>query len=108
MGSQVLDTICAAINAKQVLRVRYHDKLRLLEPYLLGEYSDNRPFLLAWMAQCEDDAAKAPGWQHYLVSQIGSLEVLAQTFDGARAGYNPAGDTRIRRILCSIPALKLV
>ncbi len=103
----MLDTICASIKAKQVLRVRYHDKLRLLEPYLLGEYSDNRRFLLAWMAQCEDDPAKAPGWQHYLVSQIGSLEVLAQAFDGARAGYNPAGDTRIHRILCSIPALKL-
>ena len=103
----MLDIICAAINAKQVLRVRYHTKVRLLEPYLLGEYSDNRPFLLAWMAECEDDTAKAPGWQHYLVSQIGLLEVLAQTFDGARADYNPAGDTRIRRILCSIPALKL-
>jgi WYL domain len=104
----VLDTICAAINAKQLLRVRYHDKVRLLEPYLLGEYSDNRPFLLAWMTRCEDDAAKVPGWQHYLVSQIGSLEILAQTFDGARTGYNPAGDGRILRILCSVPALKLV
>ncbi|MGH7651926.1 MAG: WYL domain-containing protein [Gemmatimonadaceae bacterium] len=103
----MLDAICAAINAKQVLRVRYHDKVRLLEPYLLGEYSDNRRFLLAWMAQCEDASAKAPGWQHYLLSQIGSLEILGQTFDGTRAGYNPAGDARIRRILCSIPALKL-
>ena len=107
MGSQVLETICAAINAKQVLRVRYHDKVRLLEPYLLGEYSDNRPSLLAWMAQCEDDPAKEPGWQHYLVLQIGSLEVLTQSFDGTRAGYNPAGDARIRRILCSVSALRL-
>jgi hypothetical protein len=104
----VLAIICTAINSKQVLRVRYHEKVRLLEPYLLGEYSDNRPFLLAWMAHCEDNAAKAPGWQHYLVSQIGSLEVLAQTFDGARADYNPAGDKRIRRIHCSPPALKLM
>jgi hypothetical protein len=102
----VLDTICAAISAKQLLRVRYHDKVRLLEPYLLGEYSDNRQFLLAWMARCED-TDKAPGWQHYLVSQLGTLEVLGQTFDGARVDYNPAGDTRIRRILCSIPVLKL-
>lgn len=107
-SSLVLNTICLAINAKQVLRVRYHDKVRLVEPYLLGEYADNRPFLLAWMTQCEDDPAKEPGWQHYLVSQIGSLEVLPQTFDGVRADYNPAGDTRISRILCSIPALRLL
>jgi hypothetical protein len=37
----MLDTICAAINAKQFIKLRYHDKVRLLEPYLLGEYTED-------------------------------------------------------------------
>lgn len=99
--------ICEAINGRRVLRIRYHDKVRLLEPHLLGEYSNGQPFLLAWLVRCEDDEAKPPGWQHYLVSQIQSLEVLPQSFERPRPDYNPAADNRISRIYCSLSALKL-
>lgn len=106
--SEFAERICEAISAKRLLKLRYHGKTRILEPYLLAEYADNRAFLLAWLVRCEEDATKPPGWQHYLLSQVESLEVLEESFDGTRADYNPAGDARIRRIQCSIPTLRLV
>jgi len=100
--------ICEAIRSTHSLRVRYHDKTRVLEPYLLGEYADKRTFLLAWMVRCEDDPHKPSGWQHYLVSEIHLLEVLDERFGGDRTGYNPVSDTRVRRIVCSVSALRIV
>lgn len=101
------DRICDAIRAKRVLRVRYHDSTRLLEPYLLGEYADGRPVLLVWMVRSEDDPTKQSGWQHYLVSSMQSLEVSEETFDGRRPDYNPIGDGRVQRVICAVSALKL-
>jgi len=98
--------ICAAVETRRLLRVRYKDRTRILEPYLLGEYADARRFVLAWMLLCEDDPAKAPGWQHYLLAQMQALEVLGETFDGERGGYNPVSDSRVKRVLCSVPALR--
>jgi hypothetical protein len=47
--------IVEAIKAMHALRVRYHNKTRVLEPYLLGEYADERRFLLAWMVRCDEE-----------------------------------------------------
>ena len=89
------------------LRVRYHNKTRVLEPYLLGEYADERRFLLAWMVRCVEEPQKAPGWQHYLLSEMESVAALPDTFDGNRTGYNPVSDSRVRRSICAIPVLKI-
>ena len=103
--SDLAQRICEAIKARRRLRLRYKDKTRVLEPYLLGEYADTRQLVLAWQIRCEEEPTKPPGWQHYLVAQIQALELLEEPFDGQRAGYNPVGDSRVQRVLCSLSAL---
>lgn len=98
--------ICEAVEGRRLLRVRYKDRTRILEPYLIGEYADARRFVLAWLVRCEDDPARTPGWQHYLVAQMQALEVLHEKFDGERDGYNPVSDSRVHHVLCSVPALR--
>ena len=98
--------ICEAVNARRRLRVRYKELTRILEPYLVGEYSDGRQFVLAWLVRCEDDPTKLSGWQHYLLTRIQALELLEEQFDCDRSGYNPVSDTRVERILCSVPVLR--
>jgi hypothetical protein len=100
--------IADGINNLRALRVHYHGKTRVLEPYLLGMYADQRAFLLAWMLRCEGEPQKPSMWQHYLLSDIASVELLADKFDGARAGYNPTSDHRVRHIVCAVPARKIV
>lgn len=100
--------ICDAINDMNVLRVQYHDRTRVLEPYQLGEYSDGRRFLLAWLVRCDDEPQKPSGWQHYLLSEMQAVDTLPQRFDGARAGYNPVSDDRVRHTVCAVPALKVL
>jgi hypothetical protein len=95
--------IAAAIKSMRLLGVRYHDKARVLEPYLLGTYADERQFLLAWMVHCVEDPEKSPGWQHYLLSGMQSVEVLPGNFDGTRPGYNPVSDSRVRHVIAAVP-----
>lgn len=100
--------ICEAINGMRLLRVRYHDRTRTLEPYLLGEYSDARRFLLAWLVRCDEEPQKPSGWQHYLLSEMQTVDVLPESFSGTRADYNPVSDDRVRRTICAVPALKVL
>jgi len=100
--------ICDAIAGMRRLRVRYHDTMRVLEPFLLGEYRDQRRFLLAWMVRCEEQPAKPSGWQHYIVTEMTDVELTSETFDGARGGYNPVSDERVSRTVAAVPALRIV
>ena len=42
-----------------------------------------------------------PGWRTYLIDEMRDAAALADSFAGARAGYNP-DDTRMRQIYCRI------
>src|SRR5438270_5751719 len=101
----VEQVIVESIKTMHALRVRYHNKTRVLEPYLLDEYADERRFLLAWMVRCEEEPQKSAGWQHYLLSEMQAVDVLPDRFDGTRAGYNPVSDDRVRRTIRAVPAL---
>lgn len=100
------DQLCKAIRSRLLLRVRYHDRLRIIEPHLLGEYADGRTFLTLWLVRCEDDKPSREGWQNYAVPDIGRLEQLDETFS-TRDSFNPAADARVGRILCAVPVLRM-
>jgi hypothetical protein len=96
-----------AIANQRLVRVMYREKRRVLEPHMVGEYSDHRRVLVAWQRLNEADPSRAASWQHYLLSEIRTVEELADPFDAPRLGFSPARETRIQRIHCCVPTLGL-
>jgi GH35 family endo-1,4-beta-xylanase len=97
------DRICSAIETRHLLRFVYSDdRIRVVEPHLVGENTAHNDTLVAWLVRGEVvDAGYAPGWRSYLLRGISSLEVLDEAFHHARATYRP-NDSRMLQIYCSI------
>lgn len=98
--------VCKAISQKHLLRFSYTDKkVRVVEPHLAAENAAHHETLLAWVLRRENiDQTRPGGWRNYLIEEMRSVEILAETFDGPRPDYNP-NDSRLLRVYCSLALL---
>jgi hypothetical protein len=103
------DRVCDAISRKHLLRFRYaDDKIRIVEPHLVGENAANHDTLLAWVLRSETiDASNPACWRNYLLKEMHSVEILLDTFNGPRPDYNP-NDRRLVKVYCSLPLISRV
>jgi len=101
--------VCDAISGRRLLRFRYaDDKVRIVEPHLVGENVAKHDTLLAWVLRSENiDAFHPAGWRNYLLNEMHSIEILADTFDAPRLDYNP-NDKRLVKVYCSLPRLSRI
>ena len=92
--------IRGALRERRMLAFRYHDHLRRVEPHALGRMKDGAIVLLAWQVAGGSRSEPPPGWRNFLLTELGPLEVLDETFT-PRADYRPE-KTKLRHILAEV------
>lgn len=95
--------ICEALNSRRLLRFYYkdHTSPTVVEPYTYGENSAGNYALSAWLLSGETHDVRPPLWRLYREDEMDRVEVLAETFNANRNGYNPR-DSRFRLIRCRV------
>lgn len=87
--------LTTAIAEKRLIAFVYHNDYRIVEPHSYGRDKKGSDVLCGW--QRKGRFADAPDWRLYAVAEMKSLEMLRDSFDGARLGYK-RGDRRMTTI----------
>jgi len=95
------EIICKAIKGKQILQFHYEGGIRIVEPHLLGEKTSGNIALSAYQIRGYSESRSVPFWRNYLLDKITDLEILDETFNSTRDGYNP-NDKTMETIICKI------
>jgi predicted DNA-binding transcriptional regulator YafY len=72
----------SAIENKRLIRFRYQNKERIVEPHDYG-IQKGIPRLLSWQVGGQS-SGKLPGWRWFDVGEMQNVEVLDKTFAGNR------------------------
>ena len=96
------EQICDAIRQKKVIEFQYKDRIRIVEPYLIGVHKDTGNELLnAFQIDGDSESGNLPDWRLFKTDRINCLKVLDRPFDGKREEYN-SQDSRMADIICSV------
>jgi hypothetical protein len=95
--------ICDAIRARRLIRFVYDGYERLTEPHAYGISTANHEVLSAYLIGGWSASEGAPGWRKYLVRDMHDIHALAESFAGARPGYNP-DDRQMPQVFCRLEA----
>lgn len=93
------NVICSAINNKRLVQFTYRERIRVVEPYLLGRNTARHLVLSAYLVRGYSASERQPYWREYLIGSIKNLAVLDDKFSAPRKGYN-ANDPGMTEILC--------
>ena len=93
--------ICDAVNNKQIIRFNYEGRIRIVEPHLVGQKSNNDIQLSAYQVGGTSESRKRPPWRYYDLSGMTRLTLTGDTFDHPRPGYN-RNDKNMTHIYCRI------
>ena len=77
-----------AIHDRRLIEFHYKGRVRVVEPYTVGQ-SNDKLTLRAWHLRGFSESGSHPRWRKFLGTEIRSLKILDETFDGPRPGYNP-------------------
>lgn len=89
--------LCELISEKQIIEFVYKNKIKLVEPYLVGMSVGGKLTLSAWQLE----GGSGIGFRDFLVSEISKVSTINETFDIPHAGYN-RDDTTMTEIYCRI------
>ena len=98
--------IAAAIANRKILMIAYDNGAegpRLVEPHLLGVTTAGHWALSGWFREGASQSAKGEGWRTYLLEKITAMEMVEQTFDGARPGYDAEGGGLYQTLSARLP-----
>lgn len=98
------DDICRAIGERKVIKFRYKDKERIVEPYICGVSFANKYVLLGFQTGGHSSSRRF-GWKLFELANMTGVEISEITFNisgGERMRYNPV-DRRIKKTFCCIP-----
>ncbi|NHZ62644.1 hypothetical protein [Massilia genomosp. 1] len=86
-----------AIENKQVLELRYNEKVRLVEPHCYGTDKNGEEKLRCYQQGNRGLVYDKGAWKILSVSEIRNLTATGNNFRGPRPDYNP-DDPQISRI----------
>jgi hypothetical protein len=95
------ELICEAIAGRRLLQFSYANRKRVVEPHILGRNSAGHDVLSAYLVSGYSESRKQPYWRFYLLSDVGLLTMLDESFSGPREGYDPQ-DSRILEVYCRL------
>jgi hypothetical protein len=95
--------ICNAIAARRLLAFSYEGLERIVEPHRCGHNTAGHDALLAWLVRGYSESGAGPGWRTYLLTGMGDIRALEETFASVRPGYNP-NDGSLQSVYCQLPA----
>lgn len=94
------DLICEAIENQNIIEFEYNGEPRVVEPHCLGVSTAGNTVLRAYQIDGYSSSGKM-GWKLYDLNNADGLEILDETFDGPRDGYNP-NDKAMDEIICAL------
>jgi len=95
------ELICEAIRRKKLLKFRYGNSTRVVEPHTLGQDSSAHDILSAYLVRGYSESQKEPYWRFFRLSNVTLMAMLDERFPGPREGYNPK-DPRLPKVYCSL------
>jgi hypothetical protein len=94
--------IAQAIAEKKVIEFLYRGGVRTVEPQMLATNEAGHFALSAWFLRGHSSSGDGPGWREYLVSQLGPVTVLGESFAGARPGLKRSGGEKFHRVVAVV------
>jgi hypothetical protein len=93
-------TICAAINGRQLLELRYHGFSRMIEPYAYGRDKNGDALLRCFQISGGSESGQTTGWKILKVAEIFAIHEQKNTFS-QRPEYR-RGDRAMAFIFCQL------
>jgi hypothetical protein len=78
------ERLVLAILDHRVVRLRYQNRERTLEPHLLGIHEAGEPLLVAYQTGGTSQSGDLPGWRTFITTSIENVEITGETFPGPR------------------------
>jgi predicted DNA-binding transcriptional regulator YafY len=79
------ERLVLAILDHRVVRLRYQDRERTVEPHLLGIHEAGEPMLVAYQTGGTSQSGDLPGWRTFITTSVDDVDITDQHFPGARA-----------------------
>ena len=92
----VYDDLTFAIDNRRVVKFTYDGHHRVVEPFLLGVTTANKPALRGYQTAGTSKSGTVPAWHLFSLSKISAIEVTQSCFEGVRPFYNPADKAMLR------------
>jgi hypothetical protein len=77
-----------AIDRRNLVSFLYEGHARIVEPHVLGT-KNGRLQILAWQVGGRSSSGNLPNWRRFFVHELSELEILNETFSGARPSWGP-------------------
>lgn len=94
-------TICEAINSRQVIRFNYKGGLRTVEPFCHGISTAGNEVLRGYQTSGYSESGNPVEWKLFRVAEISGLDMTSEHFSGIRQGYNPH-DSAMTTVHCHV------
>jgi predicted DNA-binding transcriptional regulator YafY len=78
------ERLVLAILDHRVVRLRYQNRERTLEPHLLGIHEAGEPLLVAYQTGGASQSGDLPGWRTFVTTSIEDVEITDEAFPGPR------------------------
>lgn len=88
--------IARAIEERRLLMFAYGDRMRIVEPHIYGMNTAGHEALSAWMRAGLSRSDPAGGWRMFRADDLREVQLLPETFEGPREGYNPDDRSFVR------------
>jgi hypothetical protein len=72
--------ICAAINGRQLLELRYHGYARIVEPYAYGRDKNGDALLRCYQISGGSESGQPTGWKILKVAEVFAINEQAAIF----------------------------
>lgn len=99
--SDIRAALCEAIRRHRLVRFRYHDRLRVVEPYRYGRSVMGHELLRGYQRAGQSRSGEPTGWKTFRVSEIQDLAVTHRPFVIPRPTYS-RGESAMTEIYCQV------
>ena len=73
-------TLCAAVNGRQLLELRYHGYARIVEPYAYGRDKSGDALLRRFQISGVSESGQSSGWKRLKVADVFAIHEQKNTF----------------------------
>ena len=95
-------SICEAIREYRLIELTYGWGSRIVEPHAYGLNDNGHDLLRCYQTSGASESGEHHGWKLFRLDEIHSLNVLQETFSGARRGYKRGDKALDERIYCEL------
>lgn len=91
-----------ALSSKRCLEIRYDGYLRVVEVHACGYTADGNAIMRVWQVRGGSVSGERAGWKLLRLDETRGLQILEETSQGPRKGYQRGGDRAMARIVAQL------